>query len=58
MDNEQKVMAAFKAAGKPIGAKEAAELSGLDKAEVDKIFQKLKKEDKIYSPVRCKYEPK
>ena len=31
MDNEAKVMAAFKQAGKPLSSKEVAELSGLEK---------------------------
>jgi hypothetical protein len=30
MDNEAKVMAAFKQAGKPLSSKEVAELSGLE----------------------------
>jgi DNA-binding MarR family transcriptional regulator len=44
MDNEQKVIDAFqKARDKELSAKEAAELSGVDKKDVDKIIKKLKK---------------
>lgn len=58
MDNEAKVLDAFKAAGKPLKAGELAEESGVDKKEVDKILKKLKKEDKIDSPKRCYYQIK
>ncbi|HAA09371.1 MAG: transcriptional regulator [Syntrophomonadaceae bacterium] len=58
MDNEAKVMAAFKQAGKPLSSKEVAELSGLEKKDVDKIIKKLKEAEKIHSPKRCYYEPK
>jgi len=58
MDNEAKVLEAFKQAGKPLTSKEVAELSGLDKKEVDKVIKKLKEADKIHSPKRCYYEPK
>lgn len=58
MDNEAKVMAAFKQAGKPLSSKEVTELSGLEKKDVDKIIKKLKEAEKIHSPKRCYYEPK
>jgi len=58
MDNEQKVLDAFKEAGKPLNAKEAAELSGVDKKEVDKIIKKLKDTEKLDSPKRCFYQAK
>ena len=53
MDNEQKVLDAFQKAGKELSAKEAAELSGVDKKDVDKIIKKLKDADKMDSPKRC-----
>lgn len=56
--SEEKVMQVFVEAGKPLKAGEIAELSGLDKKEVDKIIKKLKTEEKIHSPKRCYYEPK
>ena len=56
--SEEKVMQVFTEAGKPLKAGEVAELSGLDKKEVDKIIKKLKTEEKTHSPKRCYYEPK
>jgi biotin operon repressor len=58
MDNEQRIMDAFIKAGKPLSAKEASELSGLEKKEVDKLIKKLKDEGKLESPKRCYYQPK
>lgn len=52
------VLTAMKNAGKPLKAGEIAELSGLDKKEVDKLMNELKKEEKIASPKRCYWEPK
>lgn len=57
MDDEKKVMDAFNAAGKPLGAKDVAEITGLDKKIVDKVIKKLKTEEKIHSPKKCYYEP-
>ncbi|CFX78230.1 Uncharacterized [Syntrophomonas zehnderi OL-4] len=56
MDNESKVLEAFTKAGKALSAKEVAELSGVDKKEVDKIIKKLKEAEKINSPKRCYYQ--
>lgn len=56
--SEEKVMQVFNEANKPLKSGEIAELSGLDKKEVDKIIKKLKTEEKIHSPKRCYYEPK
>ena len=39
----------------PLDAKKVAELTGLDRAEVDKAFKALKKDGKIESPKRCFY---
>jgi len=58
MENEDKVLETFKQAGKPLTSSQVAELSGLDKKEVDKAIKKLKEADKIHSPKRCYYEPK
>ncbi len=52
------VLNAMKKAGKPLKAGEIAELSGLDKKEVEKLMNELKKEEKIASPKRCYWEPK
>ena len=44
-------------AGEPLNAGKVAELTGLDRKEVDKAFAELKKEGAIVSPVRCKWAP-
>lgn len=48
----------MKKENKPLGAGEVAKLLNADKIEVDKVFNQLKKEDKIYSPIRCKWQIK
>ena len=58
MENRDKVLKVFKDAAKPLKTGEVVELSGLDKKEVAKVINTLKKEDLIYSPKRCFYEPK
>lgn len=57
MDAKEKVLEAMKQAGEPVNAGKIAELSGLDRKEVDKAMKELKKEEAIVSPVRCKWEP-
>ncbi len=54
----EKVLETLKAAGKPLKAGEIAEVSGLDKTEVDKAMKVLKAEERIVSPKRCFWEPK
>lgn len=58
METTDKVLDAMKKAAKPLKAGEIAELSGLDKKEVDKAMKTLKTEEKIVSPKRCFWEPK
>lgn len=58
MDNESKVLTVFKQEAKPLSSKEVAELSGLDKKDVDKIIKKLKDSDQLDSPKRCYYQIK
>ena len=58
MDNREKILDAMKNAGKPLKAGEAADLAGLSKADADKVFKELKKEELIISPRRCYWEPK
>ena len=57
MENKEKVLAAMKEAGEPLNAGKIAELSGLDRKDVDKAMKVLKEEGAIVSPVRCKWEP-
>ena len=54
----EKVLAAMKAAGKPMRAGDIVDASGLDRKEVDKAMKVLKTEEKIVSPKRCWWEPK
>ena len=56
MDIKEQVLI-MKEAGKPVSAGEVEKLSGLDRKDIDKAFQALKKEEAIVSPVRCKWEP-
>jgi len=58
MSNKEKVIDAFKKAGKPLKNAEIVEFSGLDKAEVTKIMKSLKEEGIVYSPKRCYYDLK
>lgn len=53
MDSTQKVIEAFKKSAEPLNAGKIAELTGIDKKEVEKIMNALKKEGAIVSPKRC-----
>lgn len=57
MNTKELVLATMKEAGTPLNAGKIAELSGLDRKEVDKAMKQLKEEGAIVSPVRCKWEP-
>ena len=57
METKEKVLATMKEIGEPVNAGKIAELSGLDRKEVDKAMKVLKEEGAIVSPVRCKLEP-
>ena len=57
MDIKEQVLQVIREAGKPVSAGEVEKLSGLDRKDIDKAFQALKKEEAIVSPVRCKWEP-
>lgn len=50
-------MEAMRKAGKPLSAALVAELTGLDKKEVDKAMKSLKASGSIVSPQRCVWEP-
>ena len=58
MENNQKIIETFKAANKPLKAGELAELSGIEKKEVEKLIKKMTIEGQLYSPVRCYYDIK
>ena len=54
---KEQVLKAMREFGAPVNAGKIAEISGLDRKDVDKVFAELKKEGAIVSPVRCKWEP-
>lgn len=57
MATKDTVLETMKQAGTPLNAGKIAELSGLDRKEVDKAMNELKAEGAIVSPARCKWEP-
>ena len=57
MEVKEKVLATMKDPGTPLNAGKIAELSGIDRKEVDKAMKQLKEEGAIVSPVRCKWAP-
>ena len=57
MEAKEQVLDAMRKAGEPLNAGKIAEITGLDRKDVDKAFAELKKEGAIVSPVRCKWEP-
>ncbi len=54
---KEKVLQAMREFGAPVNAGKIAEITGIDRKEVDKAFAELKKEGAIVSPVRCKWAP-
>ncbi len=58
MTTEETILKAMADAGEPLNAGKIADLTGIDRKEVDKAMNKLKKSELIVSPVRCKWEPK
>ena len=55
MEIKEKVLATMREAGEPLNAGRIAEISGIDRKEVDKAMKQLKEEGAIVSPVRCKW---
>ncbi|MDO9256760.1 MAG: MarR family transcriptional regulator [Bacteroidales bacterium] len=53
MNTEDQILEALKQSEKPMNAGQLVEKTGLDRKDVDKAMTKLKKEEKIVSPVRC-----
>ena len=58
METKEQVLAAMRQAGDPLNAGKIAELTGLDRKEVDKAMKSLKDDGSIISPVRCKWTVK
>lgn len=58
MDGKEKIILdAMKKEGKPIRPGDTAKKAEMDKDEVSRIIEKLKKEGKVSSPKRCFYAP-
>ncbi len=58
METTKVILDAMKKANKPMKAGEIAEITGIDKKEVEKAIKQLVADAKIYSPKRCFYELK
>ncbi|HDP99320.1 MAG TPA: MarR family transcriptional regulator [bacterium] len=54
---DDQVLKAMKDAGKPVRPGDVAASTGLDKDEVSKAIQNLKKQGKVISPKRCFWAP-
>jgi len=57
METKELVFKALENSDKPLKGGEIAEVTGIDKKEIDKAIKKLVAEGKINSPVRCFYAP-
>lgn len=53
MTIKEQVLEVFKQTDEALNAGKVAEISGLDRKEVDKAMAELKKEGAIVSPKRC-----
>ena len=53
MNTEDQILETLKQSEKPMNAGQIVEKTGLDRKDVDKVMTKLKKEEKIISPIRC-----
>lgn len=53
--SKEKVLEVLESSDKPLKAVQVCELTGLERADVDKAFKALKKEGKIESPKACFY---
>ena len=57
METKDKVLTTMREAGQPLNAGKIADLSGLDRKDVDAAMKQLKAEGAIVSPVLCKWAP-
>jgi biotin operon repressor len=53
MTTEDKVLEAFKNSAEALSAGQIAEVTGIDRKEVDKAMKMLKDSGRIISPKRC-----
>ncbi len=56
MEPQEKIFKAFQQAGKALRSGEIAEMTGMDKKEVEKCIKKMKSDGTIHSPKRCFYD--
>jgi len=57
METVEKVLEVMKQAGVPLNAGKIAELTGLERKEIDKAMKQLKTSGAIVSPKMCYWEP-
>ncbi len=57
MDATKQVLDAMKAADEPLNAGKIVEMTGLERKDVDKAMNELKKSGEIISPKRCFWQP-
>lgn len=57
METKEMVFKALENSEKPLKGGEIADITGIDKKEIDKAIKKLVDEGKINSPIRCFYAP-
>ena len=55
MKDKDKVIEAFKSAGKPVRPGDIAKETGIASPDVSKIIKELRAEGKVHSPKRCYY---
>lgn len=55
MEIKEKVLEVLKNSQEPLKGGQIAELTGLDKKDIDKAIKSLKAEEAICSPKRCFY---
>lgn len=57
METKEKVLEAMKQAGAPVNAGKLVEITGIDRKEIDKAMNQLKKSGEITSPKKCFWVP-
>lgn len=57
METTERILQEMTAAGKALTAGQLAELTGIDRKEIDKAMKKLKTDGKIESPKVCYWQP-
>ncbi|MDP4175001.1 MAG: HTH domain-containing protein [Bacteroidota bacterium] len=57
MEVAEQILSTMKKENKPLSAGQIAEISGIERKEIDKAMKKLKTEGKITSPKNCYWEP-